>query len=180
MFDLDTFIVECRSALSEVNPTLAVKEIVARSVADPAAMANALPQKAGVTVIVREPDLTVLGVAVPGGMPKARSIPHDHRMWAVVGVFAGQEDNVFFRKAKSSLVDSGGQSLGVTETLAMGAETVHAVHNPLAHSALGAIHVYGGDLIGVQRSMWIQPGYVEQPYDESKVIGQGGYRQRSA
>jgi predicted metal-dependent enzyme (double-stranded beta helix superfamily) len=179
MFDLDTFIVECRSALGEAQPILAVKEIVGRAVAYPDAIAKALPDK-GITVIVKSPDLTIVGVVVPSGLPKSRSIPHDHRMWAVVGIYAGQEDNEFFRKAEDSLVGSGGRSLRVSETLAMGDDTIHAVHNPLDHSALAAIHVYGGDLIGAQRSMWTEPGYVEQPYDETKVVGRDGFRQPSA
>ena len=25
--------------------------------------------------------------------------PHEHRMWAVIGMYGGQEDNAFFRRA---------------------------------------------------------------------------------
>ena len=25
-------------------------------------------------------------------------IPHDHRMWAVIGVYTGREDNIFWRR----------------------------------------------------------------------------------
>ena len=179
MFDLDAFIVECRNALGEAQPVLAVKDIIGRAVADPAAVAKALPDK-GVTVMVRDPDLTVISVVVPGGTSKSRSIPHDHRMWAVVGIYAGQEDNQFFRRADNSLVDSGGRSLRVSDSLALGSDTIHAIHNPLHHSSLAAIHVYGGDLLGAERSMWTDPGYVEQPYDETKVVGRVGFKQAPA
>jgi predicted metal-dependent enzyme (double-stranded beta helix superfamily) len=60
--------------------------------------------------------------------------------------------------------------------LAMGDDTIHAIRNPLDHSALAAIHVYGGDLIGAARSMWTRPSYDEQPYDDTKVVGPGGFR----
>jgi predicted metal-dependent enzyme (double-stranded beta helix superfamily) len=53
----------------------------------------------------------------------------------------------------------------------MGDDTVHAIQNPLGHSALAAIHVYGGDIVGTARSMWSVPGYEEQPYDASAVLG---------
>jgi predicted metal-dependent enzyme (double-stranded beta helix superfamily) len=178
-FDLETFIDDCKRALGESTPMLAVKELVERAVADPAGVAKALPEK-GVTVMVRSPDLTVVSVVVPGGLPKARSIPHDHRMWAVVGIYAGQEDNEFFRRTDQSLVGSGGRSLRMSDSLVMGDDTIHAVHNPLDHGSLAAIHVYGGDLVGTQRSMWTEPGYVEQPYDETKVVGRGGFRQSPA
>lgn len=46
----------------------------------------------------------------------------------------------------------------------------------LGHEALAAIHVYGGDLIAAERSMWTGPGYDEQPYDDTKVLGRGGIR----
>jgi predicted metal-dependent enzyme (double-stranded beta helix superfamily) len=179
MFDLDAFVAGCRTALGEAQPLLAVKEIVERAVADPGAVAKALPDK-GVTVMIRSSDLTVLSVVVPGGLSKSRSIPHDHRMWAVVGIYAGQEDNRFFHRADNSLVDTGRRSLRVSETLVMGDNTIHAVHNPLDHSALAAIHVYGGDLIGAHRSMWTELGYVEQPYDETKVVGRRGFKHTTA
>jgi predicted metal-dependent enzyme (double-stranded beta helix superfamily) len=173
MFDLDLFIADCRAALAEDKPMVAVKDIVERAVSDPGAVAKVLPDK-GLTVLVREPELTVLGVVVPGGIPKSRSTPHDHRMWAVVGVYGGQEDNEFFRRNENTLVGSGGPSVQVSDTVVMGDDTIHAIHNPLEHSALAAIHVYGGDLGGTQRSMWAGPGLTEQPYDEAVVVGRKG------
>ena len=177
MFDLETFIAACRAALSEPKPVLVVRELVERAISVPADLDEALPQT-GVTVLACDPRLTVLGVVVPGGLPKKLSVPHDYRMWAVVGVYGGQEDNQFFRRAQDTLVDSGGRSLMPCDALAMGDDTIHAVHNPLQHSGLAAIHVYGGDLIGAKRSMWPEPDRIEQPYDEQKVVGRGGFTQR--
>jgi hypothetical protein len=59
----------------------------------------------------------------------------------------------------------------MSDTLAVGDDTVHAVQNPLGHSALAVIHVYGGDLLGTARSIRTVPGYEEQPYDDTKVLG---------
>jgi predicted metal-dependent enzyme (double-stranded beta helix superfamily) len=53
----------------------------------------------------------------------------------------------------------------------MGGETVHAICNPSSQSALAALHVYGGDLVGASRSMWTLPDHEEQPYDEAQVLG---------
>jgi predicted metal-dependent enzyme (double-stranded beta helix superfamily) len=174
VFDVDAFVAECRTALAESQPMLAIKEIIDRTMAEPDAVATALHAEPGVVVLHRRDDLTVLSVVVPAGL--RQSLPHDHRMWAVVGVYGGQEDNQFFRRDDGGLVESGGRSLGVSDTLAMGHDTIHAVRNPLKHSALAAIHVYGGDLIGAERSMWTRPGYDELPYDDTKVVGAGGFK----
>ena len=42
MFDIDTFVEECRGALAESRPALAVKELVERAVSVPADIDNAL------------------------------------------------------------------------------------------------------------------------------------------
>jgi predicted metal-dependent enzyme (double-stranded beta helix superfamily) len=173
VFDIDAFVAECRTTLAESQPVLAVKEILDGAVAKPAAVATALNAQPGVAVLHRSADLTVLSVVIPAGVPQ--TLPHDHRMWAVVGIYDGQEDNQFFRP-ESGLVESGRRSLGVSDTLAMGDDTIHAIRNPLEHRALAAIHVYGGDLIGADRSMWTRPGYDEQTYDDTKVVGPGGFR----
>ena len=175
MFNVDVFVADCDTALADTQLMLAIKEILDRAVAEPDAVAAALQPKPGADVLHRSPDLTVISVLVPAGLPATP--PHDHRMWALVGIYGGQEDNEFFRRADTGLAESGGRSLRVSDTLAMGDDTIHAIRNPLDHSALAAIHVYGGDLIGADRSMWTQPGYNEEPYDDAKVVGRGGFRE---
>jgi predicted metal-dependent enzyme (double-stranded beta helix superfamily) len=169
MFDAAAFVSDCLGALKEPQPLMAVKEILERAVSDPGAVAENLQAKPGVELLHRSRDLTVATVVVPAGAPK--SLPHDHRMWALVGIYGGQEDNQFFRRVDGGLEESGGRSLRVSDTLAMGVDTVHAIQNPLGHGALAAIHVYGGDLVGTARSMWTLPGYAEEPYEDTKVIG---------
>jgi len=169
MFDVDAFIAECLAANSEATPQLAIKETRERAVAAPDDLESGLDAKPRVAVLYRDPDLTIASVVVPAGM--RRSLPHDHRMWALVGIYGGQEDNQFFRRADTGLEERGGRSLRVSDTLAMGAETIHAIENPLANSSLAAIHVYGGDLIAATRSMWTLPDYDEAPYEDTKVLG---------
>jgi hypothetical protein len=60
----------------------------------------------------------------------------------------------------------------------MGDDTIHAIENPLAHGDLAALHVYGGDLVDAERSMWAPPDYIEEPYDEKTVVGKGGFRNK--
>jgi predicted metal-dependent enzyme (double-stranded beta helix superfamily) len=174
LFDIELFIAECETALADPQPMLAIKEILDRAVAEPDAVSSAMSAEAGVAVLHRSAYLTVASVVIPAGLPQ--SLPHDHRMWALVGIYGGQEDNQFFRRADGGLAESGGRSLRVSDTVLMGDDTIHAICNPLDHSALAALHVYGGDLVGAERSMWTRPGHDEQPYDDTKVIGRGGFR----
>jgi predicted metal-dependent enzyme (double-stranded beta helix superfamily) len=99
--------------------------------------------------------------------PRMRIFPHDHRMWAAIGIYAGQEDNAFYRRtgdAPTTLVESGGKQLTTGDVAVLGAETVHAVANPRDHLT-GAIHVYGGDFVHEPRSQWGPGKLEERPYD---------------
>ena len=63
MFDLEQFIAECRAALAEGERPKALREVVARAVADPAAVMASLgePQRAGVQKLYYAPDLMSSG-----------------------------------------------------------------------------------------------------------------------
>lgn len=37
--------------------------------------------------------------------------PHDHRMWAVMGIYGGGEHNTFYRRAKQGLEQHGTKEL---------------------------------------------------------------------
>ena len=85
------------------------------------------PAVAGVNVLYNAADLTVLNVVWP---PLVSLFPHDHRMWAAIGIYAGQEDNTFYRRQGASLVSSGAKQVGVGEVLVLGDDAIHSVDNP--------------------------------------------------
>ena len=164
MFDIDQFVVDCRTALGDGQPRGAVREVLERTVATPDQVAAALdPREGGFTLLHHAPDLTVLHVVWAPGM---RIFPHDHRMWAAIGIYAGQEDNEFFRRAgpDHTLTPSGGRELAVGDVVLLGDDTIHAVSNPLSQLT-AAIHVYGGDFVNQPRSQWGPGAPVERPYD---------------
>jgi predicted metal-dependent enzyme (double-stranded beta helix superfamily) len=111
------------------------------------------------------PTLTVLNAVWPPGM---RLYPHDHRMWAAIGIYGGQEDNTFYRRREGRLVASGGKDLRQRDVVLLGDDTIHAVHNPLRRYT-GAIHVYGGDFVNTARSQWDPETLIEEPYDLAAV-----------
>ena len=164
-FDLDELLVDCRAGLRESDPRRAIREVVQRAMTRPDAVGEALrPQQGGFTLLLHEPDLTVLHVVWAPGM---RIYPHDHRMWATIGIYAGREDNAFYRRAtddRSALVESGGKQLGVGDVVTLGDDTIHSVANT-SGVLTAAIHVYGGDFVNEPGSLW-GPGPVrERPYD---------------
>jgi predicted metal-dependent enzyme (double-stranded beta helix superfamily) len=168
MFDIDTFVADCREALRESSPEAAVREVVARAVAEPAAVERALgtPTQAGVAPLRRSPELTILKVIWAPGMA---IYPHDHRMWAVIGLYGGREDNTFYRRSPEGLVVAGGKALEIRDAALLGRNVVHAVTNPL-RVFTGAIHVYGGDFFATPRSEWTPDTLEERPYDVEKTM----------
>ena len=168
MFDLDQFIADLRATLAE-RSRQAMKEVVARAVADPAALRRQLgePDKAGIDSCTM--DLTVIDV-VWG--PHQVTFPHNHLLSAVIGMYGGREDNMFWRRvpnpARYQIEAAGGTALGTGDVTILGRDVIHSVVNPLAKIS-GAIHVYDGDFLGTQRSMWDAETLEEQPYDINAV-----------
>lgn len=163
MFDLDTFVADCRKALGESTPEAAVRELVERAVAQPMDVERALgaPAWGGFTSLHRSPELTIINVI---WAPEMAVHPHDHRMWAVIGLYGGREDNTFYRRGPEGLVVAGGKALETRDAALLGKNVVHAVTNPL-RTFTGAIHVYGGDFFATPRSEWKPDTLEERPYD---------------
>lgn len=163
MFDKDRFIEECRAALKESNAQAAVQELVTRAVSDPANVLRALgePKRSGVETIYKADDLTILNLCWG---PRMVFKPHDHRMWAVIGIYGGREENFFFRRAEKGLTRHGMKELNAKDVTPLGKSIIHAVTNPL-DQITAAIHVYGGDFFATPRSEWNPETFEESPYD---------------
>jgi predicted metal-dependent enzyme (double-stranded beta helix superfamily) len=169
MFVVEEFITECQQALSEAEPRRAIREVLTRTVADATSVADALQHHhAGITLLHNTDELTVLNVVWGPGM---RLQAHDHRMWAAIGIYAGREDNAFFRRDGATVAESGGKELRESEVLMLGDDAIHSVTNPL-RSYTGAIHVYGGDFVRQPRSQWSPSTLLEEPYDMERVLQQ--------
>ena len=168
MFDKDRFIEDCRAALKGADAQAAIRELVERAVSDRAMLVRGLgePTRSGVETIHRADDLTILNLAWGPGMFIR---PHDHRMWAVIGIYGGCEENTFYRRADNGLTQHGTKALGAKDVIALGASIIHAVKNPL-DQLTGAIHVYGGDFFATPRSEWDAQTHVEQPYEVAHTM----------
>jgi predicted metal-dependent enzyme (double-stranded beta helix superfamily) len=156
---------KCRDAATTDDPVAGVMAVLDAFLHQPN-----LEQQLGTAdrstyeAVYRGPDLLVLHAVVP---PTPRPVdPHDHRMWAVIGVYHGQEDNqLFARNDRAALEPTERFSVMPGEIRPLDATTIHSVQ--AVGGYLGAVHVYGGDLFGTPRSTW--QGGVERPNDESAL-----------
>jgi predicted metal-dependent enzyme (double-stranded beta helix superfamily) len=165
----DELVVACIEAIAEPDPRGAVREVLSRFVADGALIESRVESTAGLHVLYRSDDLTVLNVIWP---PLMTLFPHDHRMWAAIGIYGGREDNTFYRRDGDSVIPSGGKELADGAVLLLGDDVIHSVHNPARSAYTGAIHVYGGDFVGTPRSQWDPATLTEQAYDLELVRGE--------
>jgi predicted metal-dependent enzyme (double-stranded beta helix superfamily) len=165
---VDDIVARCRAALGEHTPMLAVRDVLDEIVANPTALDHALgPVEAGgIITLHNSPDLTVLRVAWTPGMALN---PHDHRMWAVIGMYGGQEDNAFYRRAADGLETAGGKELPAGDVLVLGDDVIHSVANSRSEYAV-ALHVYGGDFFNSERSEWDWETYEERPRDIARTL----------
>ena len=163
MLETEGLIQDCRDGLSDSNPHAAMREIVARAVSEPGQVLKSLgePKLSGIQTLYRSDTLTILNVLWGPGMTL---YPHDHRMWAVIGIYSGREDNAFYHRSETGLVSQGVKTLSLKETIPLGEAVIHAVTNPLDRIT-AALHVYGGDFFAVPRSEWDPQTFQERPFD---------------
>ncbi len=167
MFDVDAFVVDLIGCLDDPEPRRAAKAVMDEVMATPDAVADALaPKVGGLQLLHHTPELTVINIVWP---PHMRLMPHDHRMWALIGIYAGIEDNQFYRRDPADGLDERShRRLEVGDVTLLGSETIHSVTNPV-NRLTGGLHVYGGDFVNHPRSQWGPGDTVERPYDMADV-----------
>ena len=171
MFELEQFVSDCRSALRHEPSQNSVGEVVARAVSEPGSVLNGLgePRQGEIQTLYRANDLTILNVI---WSPWMNLLPHNHRMWAVIGIYTGREDNIFWRRVaggERKVEAAGAKSLSEKEVVSLGQDIIHSVTNPLPRLT-GALHVYGGDFFAPGRSEWDAETLVEQACDPARLL----------
>lgn len=170
MFDVEGFVEACTKARKESDNHKAITEVVARAVAEPAAVLKTLGEPTGgIHVLHRSPELTVLNVVWPA---KMTIMPHNHQMWAVIGIYTGREDNIFWRRLPADggkrIEAAGAKSLSVRDAAPLGHNIIHSVTNPIPRLT-GALHVYGGAFFDTPRSEWDPETLSEEPFNVERA-----------
>jgi predicted metal-dependent enzyme (double-stranded beta helix superfamily) len=180
MFDLEAFVAACQKLVREPHAPKLALELMREAVADGAAVAKAVTPLDGRAnaldaPLFRSDELTILNATLRPGFV---SIPHDHGMWAVIGIYDGEEANTFYRRAAGGLEESNRRTVRAGEAILLGADVIHAIENPLATQTFG-LHVYGGDLVAAKRSMWDPTEGREHAYDIAQFFRWSGELARS-
>jgi predicted metal-dependent enzyme (double-stranded beta helix superfamily) len=171
MFELDQLVSDCRAALQENAPQKAVQEVVARAVSNPREVLKALgePQRAEMQTLYHADDLTILNVI---WAPWMNLLPHNHQMWAIIGLYTGREDNIFWRRVpgnKGLVEAAGARALREKDAEPLWRDIIHSVSNPIPRLT-GALHVYGGDFFAADRSEWDAETLLEQQCSGEKMV----------
>jgi predicted metal-dependent enzyme (double-stranded beta helix superfamily) len=151
-FDRERFASDCTAALNEGDPQAAVREALARAVSDHAAVLAGMgePKEAGFDVILRSPKLTIFAAK---WAPNMSLVPHNHLMWALIGIYTGREDNIFWKRTAQGLTAGGAKAMFAGDVAELPADVIHSVTNPLPRFTAG-LHIYGGDFFDTERSQW--------------------------
>ena len=146
MFDLQEFIGSCKQFVGAPDGARRVLNLMRSLVGDAEGIKSVVvPGERASPIrdvsLFRSSELFVLNATL---YPHFKSPPHAHRMWAVIGIYEGQENNTFYRRSGKGLEEINRHEIHAGEAILLGPEVIHAIENPFGSSTLG-LHVYGGD-----------------------------------
>ena len=161
LIEMQKFIEDCIAANKDSNPQEAVKEVLTRGVSNPKEMLKAIgePKEAGLKVFLRSKDLTIFAAS---WTPQMNLMPHNHHMWANIGIYTGREDNIIWERNKESLEAHDVRCLFAGDVATLNTNAIHSVTNPLQRFT-GGLHIYGGDFFATERSQWDPDTLTEEP-----------------
>ncbi len=167
--DIDRFIEDCVTANLETDAQAAVNAVLARVVSTPGAVLAALgePTKAGFNVLHTSPTLTIFAAM---WTPQMNLMPHEHLMWANIGIYTGREDNIFWKRNSGEIKAYAANALFAKDTAMLSEDAIHSVTNPLLRFT-GGIHIYGGDFFNTSRSQWNPETLAQEASDGAIVRG---------
>jgi len=167
--DIERFVEDCVIANRETEPQAAVLEVLRQAVQTPRAVLAALgePREAGIRVLHRSKTLTIFSAT---WTPQMNLMPHNHLMWANIGIYTGREDNIMWSRTPESIKAFGAKALFERDVAALPVDVIHSVTNPLLRFT-GGIHIYGGDFFDTTRSQWNPETLEKEPSDGAVIRG---------
>jgi len=165
--DIDRFVEDCVVANRDSDPQAAVKEVLAKAVYRPDAVLATVgePEKAGINVLHQSGTLTIFAAT---WTPQMNLMPHNHLMWANIGIYTGREDNIMWRRTAGGIEAFGAEALFAGDAASLPLDAIHSVTNPLLRFT-GGIHIYGGDFFDTARSQWNPETLDEEPSDGAVI-----------
>ena len=151
-FELEKFVTDMREAAASAQPVPAVNTLMRKAVAEPLAVAAAMPDYDGDELLLHEDD-TVSIFCVQFYADRIVP-PHNHKMPAFIGVYQGTEINELYRHEDGQLKLIKEQAVEAGKTLSIGAAGIHGVRTGSPSEDSYALHVYLGRLNGVERELF--------------------------
>lgn len=161
LIEMQKFIEDCIAANKESNSQEAVKAVLAKGVSNPSTMLRAIgePTEAGLKVFLRSRELTIFAAS---WTPQMNLMPHNHHMWANIGIYTGREDNIIWERREKGLEANDVRCLFAGDVATLNTNAIHSVTNPL-NRFTGGLHIYGGDFFATERSQWDPETLDEEP-----------------
>jgi predicted metal-dependent enzyme (double-stranded beta helix superfamily) len=168
-FQIGRFVERCFEALRSDRAVDAIRDLLKETVRRPDTLIEGLPDPLGQElVLLRDARLTIIQVTVGPGLQYP---PHNHGMEAAIGLYSGVERNLWYRtEGPEGIAVSGASELRAADSLRMTPGVIHAVANPAAGYSAG-LHVYLGDLIAHDRTLWHPDTLQPMPFDNDKYFG---------
>ena len=167
--DIDHFVEDCIAANRDSEPQAAVRDVLAKAVHNHKAVLASIgePYKAGINVLHRSATLTIFAAT---WTPQMNLMPHNHLMWANIGIYTGREDNIMWRRTVDGIEAFEAKALFKGDAASLPTDAIHSVTNPLLRFT-GGIHIYGGDFFDTTRSQWNSETLDEEPSDGAVIRG---------
>ncbi len=164
LFDSDGFVARCLEASKAADPVSALRVQVARAIAEPVAVERRFPVPVDPDddgILHRSTDLLITCAIFPRGF--ATGI-HDHSVPAIIGLWAGSEENRLFRRTPTGIEMTGKQRVRCGEVIVLEADAIHDVRVSAAGWS-GGLHVYLGDILEADRSEWADAASTATRFD---------------
>jgi len=167
--EIERFIEDCIVANRGPDAQFAVLDVLAGAVRDQRAVLGSVDnlEKAGIHVLHQSATLTIF---IAAWTPQMNLMPHNHLMWANIGIFTGREDNIMWRRIPGGIEAFEARALFEGDAEALPVDVIHSVTNPLQRFT-GGVHIYGGDFFDTARSLWDPETLEEKPSDGAVIRG---------
>lgn len=163
MFNKDAFIEQCKEFALHEDGYKRIKILLADALKHPNSIMAELgkPTEAGFDILYAADNLSIINFIWAPGMELHA---HNHNLWAVIGIYAGAEENTFYVRHDDSIVQQNSKEITAGNVVMLGREVIHSVKNSTKNFT-GGIHIYGGDFINIKRSQWNHSSAKESAYN---------------
>ena len=164
---MQKFVEDCIAANKGPDAQDAIKEVLERAVSNHQDVLQTIgePTEAGLKVFLRSEELTIFAAT---WTPQMNLMPHNHLMWANIGIYTGREDNILWERQNHGLVAKKANCLFTGDVAKLHLDAIHSVTNPLGRFT-GGIHIYGGDFFATERSQWDPETLEEGPSNGDNI-----------